>query len=74
MGGGGVRTATGPIMNEKFYESHVFGVPWELMVLEQPFLAQWGCSGGVAGLFYVSEPDPLWHNDFRDPGIWRSHP
>ena len=26
-GGGGVRTATGPIMNEKFYESHVFGVP-----------------------------------------------
>jgi TraU protein len=79
MGGGGVRTATGPIMNEKFYESHVFGVPWELMVLEQPFLAQWGCSGGVAGLFYVSEPDPFWHNDSRDPaflaqssmiGIW----
>ena len=67
-GGGGVRTATGPIMNEKFYESHVFGVPWETMVLDQPFLARWGCEGGGAGLFYVSEPDPFWHNDFRDPG------
>jgi TraU protein len=67
-GGGGVRTATGPIMDEKFYESHVFGVPWEVMVLEQPFLARWGCEGGGGGLFYVSEPDPLWHNDFRDPG------
>jgi hypothetical protein len=36
-GGGGVRTASGPIMNEKVYESHVFGVPWEVMVIEQPF-------------------------------------
>jgi TraU protein len=67
-GGGGVRTATGPIMNEKFYESHVFGVPWEVMVVDQPFLARFGCSGGGAGLLYASEPDPLWHNDFRDPG------
>src|SRR5439155_5588074 len=67
-GGGGVRTATGPIMNEKFYESHVFGVPWEVMVFEQPFLARWGCEGGGTA-FYASEPDPLWHNDFRDPGI-----
>ena len=67
-GGGGVRTASGPIMNEKFYESHVFGVPWEVMVVDQPFLARWGCEGGGAGLFYVSEPDPLWHNDFRDQG------
>lgn len=66
-GGGGVRSATGPIMNEKFYESHVFGVPWEVMVVEQPFLARFGCSGGGAGLLYASEPDPLWHNDFRDP-------
>ncbi len=64
-GGGGVRTATGPIMNEKFYESHVFGVPWEVMVLEQPFLARWGCEGGGTA-FYASEPDPLWHNDLRD--------
>jgi hypothetical protein len=67
-GGGGVRSATGPIMNEKFYESHVFGVPWEVMVVDQPFLARFGCSGGGAGLLYASEPDPLWHNDFRDPG------
>jgi hypothetical protein len=67
-GGGGVRSATGPIMNEKFYESHVFGVPWEVMVVNQPFLARFGCSGGGAGLLYASEPDPLWHNDFRDPG------
>ena len=67
-GGGGVRTASGPIMNEKFYESHVFGVPWELMVLEQPFLASWGCEGrGTA--FYASEADTLWHNDFRDLGF-----
>ena len=42
-GGGGVRSATGPIMNEKFYESHVFGVPWEVMVVDQPFLARFGC-------------------------------
>ena len=49
-GGGGVRTASGPIMNEKFYESHVFGVPWEVMVVDQPFLSQWGCQGGTAGL------------------------
>jgi hypothetical protein len=55
-------------MNEKFYESHVFGVPWEVMVVDQPFLARFGCSGGGAGLLYASEPDPLWHNDFRDPG------
>ena len=68
-GGGGVRTASGPIMNEKFYESHVFGVPWELMVFEQPFLSRWGCRGGSAGLHYASEPDPLWHNDFRDQGF-----
>ena len=67
-GGGGVRTASGPIMNEKFYESHVFGVPWEVMVIEQPFLSQWGCEGrGTA--FYASEADPLWHNDSRDPGF-----
>jgi len=66
-GGGGVRTASGPIMNEKFYESHVFGVPWEVMVAEQPFLARWGCEGGGTA-FYASEPDPLWHNDFRDQG------
>jgi hypothetical protein len=66
-GGGGVRTASGPIMNEKFYESHVFGVLWEVMVVEQPFLARWGCEGGGAA-FYASEPDPLWHNDFRDQG------
>ncbi len=65
-GGGGVRSATGPIMNEKFYESHVFGVPWEVMVVDQPFLARFGCSGGGAGLLYASEPDPLWHNDFRE--------
>jgi hypothetical protein len=38
------------------------------MVLEQPFLARWGCEGGGTA-FYASEPDPLWHNDFRDPGI-----
>ena len=67
-GGGGVRTASGPIMNEKFYESHVFGVPWEVMVVEQPFLSQWGCQGGGPGLLYASEPDPLWHNDWRDQG------
>jgi hypothetical protein len=67
-GGGGVRTASGPIMNEKFYESHVFGVPWEVMVVDQPFLSQWGCQGGAAGLIYASEPDPLWHNDLRDLG------
>ena len=48
-GGGGVRTASGPIMNEKFYESHVFGVPWEVMVVDQPFLAAWGCQGGNCG-------------------------
>ena len=66
-GGGGVRTASGPIMNEKFYESHVFGVLWEVMVVEQPFLARWGCEGGGTA-FYASEPDPLWHNDFRDQG------
>jgi hypothetical protein len=66
-GGGGVRTASGPIMNEKFYESHVFGVPWAVMVAEQPFLARWGCEGGGTA-FYASEPDPLWHNDFRDQG------
>lgn len=78
IGGGGVRTATGPIMNEKFYESHVFGVPWAVMVAERPFLARWGCEGGGAD-FYASEPDPLWHSDFRDPdsdaqsstiGVW----
>lgn len=68
-GGGGVRNAAGPIMNEKFYESHVFGVPWEVMVLEQPFLSRWGCQGGTSNLLYASEPDPLWHNDMRDPGI-----
>ena len=48
--------ATGPIMNEKFYESHVFGVPWEAMVLDQPFLARWGCEGGGAGLFMPPSP------------------
>jgi hypothetical protein len=78
IGGGGVRTATGPIMNEKFYESHVFGVPWAVMVAEQPFLARWGCEGGGTA-FYASEPDLLWHNDLRDQstdaqssmvGIW----
>ncbi len=67
-GGGGVRTATGPIMDEKFFEDHVFGVPWEVMVVDQPFLALWGCQGEGAGLLYASEPDPLWHNDFEDPG------
>jgi hypothetical protein len=54
-------------MDEKFYESHVFGVPWAVMVAEQPFLARWGCEGGGTA-FYASEPDPLWHNNFRDPG------
>jgi len=66
IGGGGVRGATGPIMDEKFFESHVFGVPWEAMVVDQPFLALWGCQGGGGGLLYASEPDPLWHSDFRD--------
>jgi hypothetical protein len=66
IGGGGVRTATAPIMNEKFYESHVFGVAWAVMVAEQPFLARWGCEGGGTA-FYASESDPPWHNDFRDP-------
>jgi len=65
-GGGGVWTATGPTMDEKFYESHVFGVPWAVMVAEQPFLERWGCPGGGSGLIYGSEPDPLWHNDLRD--------
>jgi len=68
MGGGGVRTATGPVMNEKFFESHVFGVPWSVMVAERPFLAEWGCAGGGSGLIYASEPDPFWHNDSRDQG------
>ena len=67
-GGGGVRTASGPIMNEKFYESHVFGVPWAVMVVDNPFLAAFGCEGGNSGVLYASEPDPLWHNDFRDQG------
>jgi TraU protein len=68
IGGGGVRGAIGPIMDEKFFESHVFGVPWEVMVVDQPFLALWGCQGGGAGLLYASEPDPFWHNDLGDPG------
>ena len=68
MGGGGVRTATGPLIDEKFFESHVFGVPWSMMVTEQPFLNRWGCRGGKAGLIYASEQDSLWHNDQRDRG------
>lgn len=66
MGGGGVRAAPGPFINEKFFETHVFGVPWSAMVVEQPFLGRWGCQGGESGLIYASEPDPLWHNDQRD--------
>lgn len=78
-GGGGVRSAPGAVMDEKFFESHVFSVPWSVMVAEQPFLAKWGCQGGGSGLIYASEPDPLWRNDLRDPdqdaqasmvGIW----
>ena len=62
-GGGGVRTASGPIMNEKFYESHVFGVPWEAHGARAALSCSWGCEGGGTA-FYASEADPLWHNDF----------
>ena len=48
-GGGGVRTATGPIMNEKFYESHVFGVPWEVMVRRPALSCPMGLSRRRSG-------------------------
>src|SRR5215470_1162736 len=78
IGGGGVRTATAPMMNENSTRVTSFGVAWAVMVAEQPFLPRWGCEGGGTA-FYASEPDPLWHNDFRDPdtdpqssmiGVW----
>lgn len=65
-GGGGVRTATGANLNEKFFEAHVFGVPWGAMVKDNPFLAAWGCKGGGSGLLYASEKDPLWRSGQRD--------